>query len=78
MGQERRSMDDKLNVAFPCAKSEYDNCVCDCCHGTGRVLKIQLPTTLYYDGKSLTTKYRHFWICDECREKLITALTKEE
>ena len=69
---------DKLEVVFAAVKSKQDNCICDCCHGSGKVLKLRMPKTLYYDGKTLTTRYGDFWICNECRERLTAALDEKE
>lgn len=70
--------EDKLNVTFLSERSKHDNCFCKCCHGTGEVLKLRIPTTLYHDGRKLTTKYNDLWICDKCREKMITALKEDQ
>jgi len=67
-------MNDKCEVIFKSKKSEYDNCICSACHGTGRVVKIKLPTTLYHNGETLSTKYSEYWLCDNCKTKLINAL----
>ncbi len=67
-------MDDKLDVKFNATESEQSNCLCNCCHGTGKALKLKIPETLYYNGKGLSTRYRDLWICETCREKLIAAL----
>ena len=69
-------MDDKLDVKFDATESKQSNCICDCCHGTGKVLMLKMPKTLYFDGNSLSTRYREMWICETCRAKLIEALRR--
>lgn len=61
-------------VEFNTALGAYDNHICTACHNVGRVLKLKLPATLFYDGKRLATKYYEYWLCSECREKLLHAL----
>jgi len=70
--------EDVLNVKFPSEKSKHGGCSCDCCHGVSNVLKLKLPYTKYHDGKNLSTKYNDWWICDDCRVKLIKALEIQE
>ena len=65
---------DSLDVEFKTSMSKADNCICNACHGTGTVMKLTYPTTLYYDGKHLSTKYHEFWLCAKCRTKLSFAL----
>ena len=69
---------DRLDVTFKAVESRQNNCICDCCHGSGRVLKLRMPRTLYHDGRALTTKYSDLWICNECRIKLMAALSRLE
>lgn len=66
--------DEKIPAKITGARSKYNNCCCDMCHGLGYVVKIRYPRTLYYDGKKLEPRYNELWICDECRAKLIDAL----
>jgi len=67
-------MNDKLDVVFESTMSEYENCFCTACHDTARVMKVNLPQTLYFDGNSLSTKYNEYWLCARCRTKLAHAL----
>lgn len=69
---------DSIAVEFTSRASVYENCICDGCHHTGYVLKLKIPTTLYHDGKNLTTKYREYWLCRACRDKLVQALIWED
>ena len=63
---------EKLPVKFPCEISNADNCICSACHHLGRVVKLKLPKTQYRrDGKKLFTKYTEYWLCLNCREKLM-------
>lgn len=66
------------NVTFKAVKSRYENCFCNGCHDTGRVIKLKLPETLYHDHKNLTTLYRNYWLCQKCADKLRTALENPE
>lgn len=65
---------EKLDVNFTAKLSRHDNCSCSACHGIGRVMKIGLPETKYFDGGQLTARYRDYWICAKCRTKLAHAL----
>jgi len=67
---------DKLDVTFQGTVSEYENCMCSCCHDSAKVLKLQIPETLYFDGKSLSTKYHGVWVCKSCAQKMIGELEK--
>lgn len=62
------------DVRFPVVPSKQDNCICNACHRAGRVLKIDLPWTLYRDGKNLITRYTGYWLCEICHKKLIDAM----
>ena len=63
-----------LTVKFSSEVSGADNCMCHACHHIGRVVKLKLPLTMYHDGKRLSTTYSNYWLCFNCREKLIDAL----
>ena len=67
-------MTEKLNVSFISSISTADNCICSACHGEGKVIKLELPTTLYYNGNGLETRYKNYWVCKKCRDKLTHAL----
>ena len=67
-------MGNRLDVSFEASMRKGNNCICRCCHGTGKVLEIQMPETAYFNGEPLRTRYEPFWICDSCAEKLDTAL----
>ena len=69
MGEHERK-----SVKFTAKMSTYDNCVCNACHDVGKVIKLKMPETKYFDGKNLTTRYKGFWLCMDCRKKLIRAL----
>lgn len=65
----------KLTVNFPCEVSGATNCLCSACHNLGRVVKLELPKTLYHQrGKGLSTRYTSYWLCFNCREKLMQSL----
>ena len=59
---------------FPSSISQYNNCVCDACFGVSQVIKLEMPITKYHNGKKLTTNYHSYWLCRECRDKLVKAL----
>lgn len=67
-----------MEVNFNGRFSESKYCGCDGCHTVNRVVKLELPITKYYDGKSLETKYRGYWLCDECRIALTNLLNRLE
>lgn len=67
-------MREKADVVFKSKMSISENCFCDACHDTGRVMKIKTPITKYYDGENLSTKYDDYWLCAPCRTKLSHAL----
>lgn len=69
-----------VNVRFKAWSSKAENCFCGGCHALGSVVKLKLPMTLYYDGKRLSTKYRNYWLCQKCLDKLRKAMDdpKEE
>ena len=68
---------ERKNVRFTSVLSNADNCVCSACHNVGKVTKLTIPETKYFDGRKLTTHYFGFWLCMDCRERLIRALTTE-
>lgn len=68
MTSERRT------VLFQSTISDHDYCLCDACHGIGYVVKLKLPTTKYFDGSHLSTKHESYWLCRDCRNKLVMAL----
>jgi hypothetical protein len=67
-----------MDVKFISKMSKYENCSCTACHDVGRVMKVSLPTTLFHDGRNLSTKYKEYWLCCSCRSKLSNALDYPE
>lgn len=65
---------ERFCVEFRTTPSSADNCICNACHHVGRVIKLEVPETTYNNGGKLKTKYRPFWLCFNCREKLMKAL----
>ncbi len=65
---------DYLAVVFEGELSKADNCICEACHYTSYVLKLVIPETHYTNGCKLKTKYRPYWLCRKCRDKLLKAL----
>ena len=54
--------------------------VCAACFSVGSVTVLRLPETGYHGGGPLSTRYHDYWLCDRCRDELITTLveSKEE
>lgn len=65
---------EKLKVEFKSKLSNYTNCVCNGCHGLGEVIRLELPNTYYRVDGILKTTYDNYWLCRECRDKLVKAL----
>lgn len=63
-----------LEVEFEAIESKKNNCICDACHYVCSVKKLRLPKTKFHDGKTLSTKYEEYWLCDVCEDALIDAL----
>lgn len=63
----------RREVEFRAKVSAASNCVCAACHNVGRVVKLELPRTLYRKG-ILQTEYSEYWLCLNCRESLVQAL----
>ena len=61
-------------VNFSSEIGTADNCICNACHHIGYVIKLVVPETTYNNGGKLKTKYRPFWLCRHCRDKLVKAL----
>ena len=61
-------------VVFSAVESSSEYCCCDGCFRTTKVTKIAYPSTKYYDGRKLSTKYFEKWFCETCMEKLKAAL----
>lgn len=69
--------EERIPAVISGARSEYDNCSCDMCHGLGYVAKVKYPITGYSRKdryKTLRQAEHTIWICDECRRKLIDIL----
>ena len=66
----------KVNFNGDFRKSNYN--LCDGCHAISRVVELELPETKHHDGKHLETRYRWYWLCDECREALTKLLNRLE
>ena len=65
---------ERFCVEFRSVVGSVDNCICNACHHVGYVIKLELPETVYNNGGKLKTKYRPFWLCKNCRDKLVSAL----
>lgn len=61
-------MDDE--IVFSAQRRKGTNFVCDACFNIGSVTVITYPETLYFNRRSLSTKYHKWWLCDDCIEKL--------
>ena len=62
-------------IEFKAVRSKYNNCICNACRENGTVTKVQIPRTAYFDKRNLSTRYIEYWLCDECRDALVTVLT---
>ena len=62
---------ERKTVIFRAKMSTADNCVCNACHNVGKVTKLTVPETKYFDGRKLTTHYFDFWLCMDCREAFL-------
>lgn len=67
-----------MEIEINGARSPYANCICTCCHNTGEVVMIDIPTTKYDKKGLLKANYDQIWLCDDCRNKLLLALGVEE
>ena len=65
---------ERFYVEFRSEVSTADNCICNACHHIGYVIKLEVPETTYNNGGKLKTKYRPFWLCKNCRNKLLEAI----
>ena len=74
-----QAVTDTLDVDFSARLSSGDGCTCDACHDVTKVTKLKLPTTKYFDGTTLSTQAREYWLCCTCLTKLEIAIdgTKE-
>ena len=61
-------------MTFPAKLSPSDKCLCSACRKVGRVVQIKLPETHYYDGRTLSTKHKEYWLCAECGSALAKGL----
>ena len=61
-------MDDE--IVFSAQRREATNSQCDACHSVGSVTVITYPKTLYFNRRTLSTKYLKWWLCDDCIKKL--------
>ena len=68
---------ERFYVKFSSKIGTADNCICNACHHIGYVIKLELPETVHNNGGKLKTKYRPFWLCRNCRDKLVKALEWE-
>lgn len=65
---------ERKEVTFAAEMSASEHCVCDACHAEAQVLKISLPYSKYYGSDELVTRFREYWLCQSCREKLMKAV----
>lgn len=69
---------DKLNVSVSATLVEKTHCICDMCHGTGKVIAVLIPETKYRpkDKKMLLVNEPiRMWMCESCRDKLLRAIS---
>ena len=65
---------EELSVKFYSTISTSEYCLCSACHHLGRVVKLTLPRTFYRGGKELITQLESYWLCKNCRNKLVETL----
>lgn len=63
-----------LDVEFQGMINRAANCICDACHAVSQAVMLKLPTTKYFDGNGLSTRYENYWLCAKCRARLVKAL----
>jgi hypothetical protein len=63
------------SIVFKSTLSRERNCLCDMCIEGGRVIKIGIPETKFFNGKTPSTRYTETWICESCRDHLVKALS---
>ena len=61
-------------VEFSAMVSSSEWCCCDGCFRTAKVTRITYPSTKYFNGRKLSTKYFEKWFCEDCLGKLKSAL----
>ena len=66
-----------IDIVFE-SETATGGCACDACRNVGQVIKLRLPSTRYFNGKVLSTKYENYWLCAKCRDKLTYALNWPE
>ena len=64
---------EKLPVSFETKKGRSTACLCSACHDTGTVTVVILPDT-HFENRELRTWYHEYWLCDDCKAKLLEAL----
>ena len=67
----------KADVTFTVKPGRSTRCLCSACFGVGQVLRVALPHTFLQCGKNLYTEYKEYWLCADCRKKLLAALSEE-
>lgn len=63
-----------MDIEFKSKISDSVYCICSSCNDTGRVMKVSLPVTKFFDGHNLSTQHNEYWLCCKCRNKLSYAL----
>lgn len=63
-----------VEVDFPSKMSKADNCICNACFTDDRVIKLMLPNTCFDRNGRKRTSYDEYWLCRDCRDKLVKAL----
>lgn len=74
----RRCRMDRLNVSVSATLVERTNCICDMCHGTGKVISVLIPETKYRPKNKkmlLVNEPIRMWMCESCRDKLLRAIS---
>ncbi len=67
-------MQEIVNVVFE-SETAPRACECDACRNIGEVIKLRLPSTMYHDRNTLSTRYYNYWLCSKCKDGLLLALS---
>ncbi len=66
----------KADVEFVVKDGRSFHCTCSACFAVGKITVLVLPHTYFQCGKNLYTERKEYWLCDDCKKKLLAALQK--
>ena len=64
-----------IEVTFSACISPWNSCTCDMCGAVNHVIKVRRPKTLYHDGYNLSAVYSEMWMCERCRDRLVSVIS---